>query len=111
MGNYYSVQVEEIFPDMYDKNEFVDVQPNYDPKEIFHPSAFDDITTHQYERAIQFYKQNKYVYCHKCNKLTMFVHKTRSGRLTHPSRDTIVVSDDILCIECDHCYSTIKSKI
>ena len=127
MGNYYSVHTQDVLngidgsTEKEEIQEFVDVQPNFDPNEIFHPSAFDSprkkITDSQYTKVIHFSKNNKYVRCHFCGYLTPFCIVTKGGRFTYPHRDTITIiknentHEDIMCIECNHCDYDIEVKI
>lgn len=130
MGNYYSVQIDDIMPEAQDPIEepvivqtesHVDVQPNFDPNEIFHSSAFDSphkrITDSQYSRVISFSKDNKYVRCGFCGYLTLFGNMTKGGRFTHPLRETVTIiknentHEDIMCLECKHCNYDIEVKI
>ena len=126
MGNYYSVQAKSTHSDinseepMFINPPFYDVQPNFDPDEIFHPSAFDyteRITDKQYAKVIKYSKNHHYVRCNECMLLTNFSMLTTGGRFTHPSRDTITIikdeetHDDIVCLDCKFCNNTIEVKI
>ena len=126
MGNYYSVQIDDALPDIQSEeaeiieSSFYDVQPNFDPNEIFHPSAFDSpkrITDKQYAKVIKYSKEHHYVRCNFCLYLTNFSVFTGSGRFTHPPRDTITIikdektHDDIVCLDCKYCNNTIEVKI
>ena len=132
MGNYYSVHIEDIFPDMkeekgyekgYEKedekeNNFISVQPSFDPNEIFHPSAFDnsnDIKDELYYKVIKFSKKNKYLRCKECNLLTNLAIFTKHKRFTHPKRESLIMihenGRDKIFIDCKFCNSYIEINI
>ena len=103
------------------EKEIVDIQPTFDPDEIFHPSAFTKspckITNAQYSKVINFCKNNRYVRCNFCGYLTLFATYTKGGRFTHPPRDTLnIIKDpetreDVVYIDCKTCNYDIKVVI
>mgnify|MGYP001389969468 CR=1 FL=1 len=123
MGVTYSTQTIQLPDPQNDENSIEEteiiedkkqVEISYDPFEIFHPSAFENITTEMYSKIVKYHNNNKYIYCTSCNHLSNFSSFTKKGRAIAPTKDSIRVikEDDIykLYIKCNKCKNVIENS-